>query len=127
MLSIYDKETARTALGQPLDPILKEIIEARISNADTHGLSDQTHILFIQPDDLEQTIVDEVGWSPLVHPIDGTRFGTPEFQPYWSLLQDLGSYWEILHCVGSAFCFIILIQDHDDSELALLCRKHKDA
>lgn len=122
MYSIYDETTAKYVLNQPLDPALREIIEARWSDAQSLGLVDQTHSLVIQPGDSEEAIQEQLGWSPLVHPIDETRFGSEDFRPYWSWLQNLGSYFELLQPAGNAgFCSILLI-DKDAGEFAAMCR-----
>lgn len=123
MISVYDETTAQDALGQPLDPALRKSIEARWSDALSLGLNDQTHILVIQPEDTEEVIQGELGWSPLVHPIEETRFGSKDFQPYWSWLQDLGGWYELLHTVGNAgFAYILLI-DKGSSDFARMCRE----
>ncbi len=123
MLSIYDKATASAVLDQPLSDELKDIIQARWSDAETLGLGGETHIAVIQPQDSEQTILSELGWSPLVHPINETRFGSADFQPYWSWLQDLGGWYELLHTVGNAgFAYILLIEK-GSNEFAEMCEQ----
>ena len=123
MLSIYDDNTAKDALGGSLDPALREIIKARWSDAQTLGLSDQTHILVIQPGDTEEVVQEQLGWSPLVHPIDEIRFGSKHFQPYWSWLQSFAGWYELMHTVGNAgFAYILLI-DKGSGDFAQMCRE----
>ncbi|NVD45039.1 hypothetical protein [Qipengyuania atrilutea] len=123
MLSIYDDATAAAALSQPLNPQLKDLIEARLSDARKLGLSEQTHIVVIQPQDSEAALVTELGWSPLVHPIDGTRYGAADFEPYWAWLEDVGGCYELLHPVGNAgFAYILLIEK-GASKFAAMCQE----
>ena len=110
MLSIYDEASALTALSQPLDPVLRTLITNRLTDAHAIGLADQTHIVVIQPGDIEAMLLDEIGWSPLVNPLTEVRFGSPDFEPYWAWLQDLGGWFELLHPVGnSGFAYILLV------------------
>lgn len=111
MLSIYDQATAREALDQPLDPILRSILRDRLSDAAAIGLADQTHIIVIQPGDTESMVVGEIGWSPLIDPMSEARYSEPGFQPYWTWFQELGGWYELLHTVGnSGFAYMLLIE-----------------
>jgi len=124
MLSIYDKVSARAALDQPLEPSLRTIITNRLADAASIGLSDQTHIIVIRPGDTEAMLLEELGWSPLVNPMTEARFGETGFTPYWSWLQDLGGWFELIHTVGnSGFAYTFLVEDAEDSLLAQLCRR----
>jgi hypothetical protein len=91
------------------------------------GLLDLTHILVIEPGDTEQAIVDAIGFSPLVSPLDGWRYGSNNFHPYWD-----GPVWrhdgwfELIVTVGNdGFAFILLIADEPGMlpELLDLCRE----
>ena len=127
MLSIFDAASAAAVLAQPLSPALRALITDRLNDAQAIGLSDQTHILVVEPGDTEEAIRQEIGWSPLVHPIDGVPFGTGEFLPHWSWLQDVGGYYELLHTVGNfGFAYILLIKDAPGvpAELVAMCRQY---
>lgn len=128
MLSIYDAASLDVALALPLDPRLRGLIEQRIASARAKGLADMTHIVAIQPGDTEADIFAEVGWSPLVNPIDGCRFGEQGFVEHWDRLQGLEGYgWEMIVTVGgSGFAFVMLIEDAPDTDLALaaLCKTY---
>lgn len=126
MLSIYDGATALMALDQPLDPVLRNIINDRLTDAAAIGLADQTHIIVIQVGDTEAMVVREIGWSPLIDPMSEARYGEPDFQPYWAWFQDLGGWYELLHTVGnSGFAYIFLIEQAAGTvpELLDMCRE----
>ena len=131
MLSIYDAASLDVALALPLDPRLRGLIEKRIASARAKGLADMTHIVVVTPGDTEADIVAEVGWSPLVNPIDGCRFGEPGFVEHWDWLQGLEGYGlERVVTVGnSGFAFILLIENapHTDAALAALCQQYAGA
>jgi hypothetical protein len=124
MLSIYDAASAAAALAQPLDSALRKFVTDRLHDAETTGLADLTHILVITPGTTERMIQEEIGWSPLVHPVDGVRFGTEGFLPYWSWLEGLGGWFELIHSVGNNFAYILLIADEEGvlPDLLQLCR-----
>lgn len=127
MLSIYDDTSARAALDQPLNATLRTLVTDRLGDAHAVGLADLTHIVVIQPGDTEQAIRQELDWSPLENPIDGDRFGTTNFLPYWPWLQDLGGWYELLHPVGNdGFAYILLIENTEGvpADLLAMCRAH---
>jgi hypothetical protein len=129
MLSIYDQASASAALARPLNPILRTLIVDRLHDAEIIGLEKLTHVIVVEPGDNERDILEEIGWSPVVNPIDGSRFGSTDFIPFWSWLQDLGGWYEMILTVGNdGFAFILLIEDADSAlpDLLQLCREHGD-
>lgn len=124
MLSLPDAAAIRAALNQPLDGKLHDILREALATAEANGVADLTHVLVVQAGDTEEAIEQELGWSPLEHPIDGHRFGTAKFEPYWAWLQDRGGWYELIHTIGnSGFAFLLLVEDSEDSPLARLCRR----
>lgn len=127
MISIYDEASARAALDQPPEPALRTLIVDRLSDATAIGLADQTHIVVVQLGDTEAKLQEELGWSPLVNPMTGERYGSPGFEPYWSWLQDVGGWFELIHTVGnSGFAYLLLIERTDGvlPELLTLCAEY---
>ena len=83
----------------------------------------------VEPGDSEDDIVDDIGMSPLTSPLDGARYGSPSFQPWWDYLEfhpgDPG-WFEMVICVGnSGWAAIVLIQDADGviPQMVELCRR----
>ena len=127
MLSIFDATSLNAALALPLDPRLRELLQQRISSAREKGLADMTHLVVVQPEDTEADLVAEIGWSPLVNPIDGCRYGEPGFVAPWDWLCLTNGFYEIVVTIGnSGFAFILLIEDAPDTDpdLLKLCRAH---
>jgi hypothetical protein len=127
MLSLYDKTSREAALASPLDPRLQQLLADRIHDARETNLLGLTHLLVVQPGDCEHTIAEEICLSPLTNPIDGERFGSVDFQPWWDWLQQHDGWFEMIITVGnSGFAFILLIQDADgvQPELLSLCRTY---
>jgi hypothetical protein len=127
MLSLYDSASIKAALDQPLDPKLRELLTTRLAQAAAAGLSDLTHILAIQRFDDEATIEHEIGFNPLVSPLNGVRYGSPDFIPYWSWLQDVGGWFELIHAIGdSGFAYVLLIQKTEGvpRSLLLMCEEY---
>lgn len=120
MLSLPDAAAIEAALNQPLDSDLHAVLLERFDQITTQLLGDLTHIVVIQPGDTEADIIDVCGWSPLVHPIDGTRYGDRDFQPYWAWLRDLGGWYELIQPVGNeGFAYILLIEKGDTAFSAM--------
>lgn len=129
MLSIFDEASAAAVLHQGLEPALQAILTGRLSDAAAIGLADLTHLVVIEPGDTEASLLAELGWSPLVNPIDGTRYGDPNFLSYWSWLEDLGDWYELVHPVGNAgFAYILLIERRCGvlPKLLQMCCEHAD-
>jgi hypothetical protein len=129
MLSLYDKSSIEAALASPLQPDLRKLLTDRISDAAASDLLDLTHFLVVQPGDCEHNIADEICLTPLTNPIDGERFGSPEFQPWWDYLEAHDGWFEMIITVGnSGFAFILLIEDAEgvQPELLSLCRAYAE-
>lgn len=94
MIHIYDRVGMARALTLDLQPRLRELLAERIAVLDTEygDLTDWTEILVVEPADTDKDIIRHIGFSPLVEPIDGARFGEQRFRPHWDWLVDLGGY-----------------------------------
>ena len=127
MISLYDKASIDAARAQPLDPSLRTHLARHLKLAETEGLAELTFILVIQPGDTEEALKAEIGFSPLASPLDGARFGTAHFQPYWAYLREADGWHEMIVTVGdSGFAFILLISNEAGviPELLNLCQRY---
>ncbi len=61
------------------DPRLAELLANRGRDWASTGLLDLTLLLVVEAGDTEESIVEAAGFSPLVNPIDGIRWGSPGF------------------------------------------------
>ena len=107
---------------------LQHLLRERIDLYRNAELLDRTHILVIESGDTEQAIVDAIGFSPLVNSIDGARYPSADFHPYWEgpIWRHDGWYELVITVGNSGFAFILLIADADGvlPELLHLCRAH---
>lgn len=128
MLHLHDRAKMAHALTLDLDPTLRLLLTRRIAAlASPYGdLTDDTEILIIEPGDIEDDIERHVGFSPLVDPIDGGRFGDPGFQPCWDLLIEDEGWFEMIVTFGSTFAYVLLIADAEGvvPTLRQLCRHY---
>ncbi|MHA6723806.1 hypothetical protein [Sphingomonas sp. RS2018] len=124
MLHFYDRVTIAHALSLDLDPRLHKLLAVRIA-ALPGSLIDHTEYLVVEAGDTEADIVRHVGFSPLIEPIDGARFGEPGFHPFWDYLQDRNGWFEMIVTFGSTFAYVLLIQDAETRlpELLTMCRR----
>ena len=125
MLHLYDRATMAHALMLDLDPKLRALLATRIADLVTPDgdLTDWTEYLIVEPDDTEEDIVRTIGFSPLVEPIAGARFGSPGFEPHWDWLSDHGGWFELIETFGSSFAYVLLIKD-GPGMLSALCRTY---
>lgn len=124
MLHLHNRETMALALTADLDTDLRRLLTARIA-ALGEDLIDWTEYLVIESGDTEADIIRHVGFSPLVEPIDGRRFGEPGFHPHWDWLTDQGGWFEMIVTFGSTFAYVLLIQDSEGIPSNLLCLCHE--
>lgn len=129
MLSLYDRTTMSTALKRPLAPKLRKLLEDRIAQYDRDDLIELTHVLVVEGGDTEEGISAEVGFSPLVNPLDNSRYRSPSFQPFWDWLQSHDGWFELILTMGnSGFAYVLLIEDvHGvEQDLLSLCRTYAE-
>lgn len=128
MITIFDRASMSHLLTLDLDERLRTLLEHRFASLLTADgdLTDWTEFLVIQPGDTEADIMREVGFSPLIDPIDGTRFGRKGFRPFWDHLTDHDGWFELTITFGSTFAYVLLIQDVDGvlPDLRRLCRQY---
>ncbi len=119
---MYDLPTIdsiRAVLDQPLDKVLRILLEDRLADSIHCALQDLTHLLVVEASDTEQQIIEAVGFSPLV-----TRIDNRPNCPDWDWIERHDGYFELLYTVGnSGFAYILLVEDAEDSPLAQLCRR----
>lgn len=122
MNHIYDMASLERVMAVDLDPKLRSLLAARAEFV----AAGHTEYLIVIPGDTEADIVRQVGFSPLVNPIDGVRFPDPAFHPHWDWLADQGCWFELIETFGSSFAYVLLIQDANGvpPDLLTLCRRY---
>ena len=111
-------ESIRAVLDQPLDKLLRALLEDRLADTIHCGLQDLTHLLVVEAGDTEQQIIEAIGFSPLQSRIDN-RPNCPD----WDWIERHDGWWELLYTVGnSGFAYILLVEDDENFQLAHLCR-----
>jgi len=90
-------------------------------------LLDLTHIVVVKGCDTEETLKAELGFSPLVHPIDGTRFGQAGFHPYWDWLVDLGEWHEMIISIGNSGFAVIVLIERGSGAVSDMCGRFGDS
>ncbi|SFR84739.1 hypothetical protein [Sphingomonas jatrophae] len=124
MIRIYNAADRVRVLTLDFDPRLRDLLESRFTAL--ADLLDWTEFVIVEPGDTEADIVREVGFSPLVEPIDGVRFGEEGFQPFWDHFVDHGGWFELSVSFGSSFAYVLLISAEQPAwpELYQLCRSY---
>jgi hypothetical protein len=66
----------------------------------------------------------QMGFSPLINPIDGSKYGDETFSPYWDSLLDHGGWFELTVTFSEeAFGFIFKDDDAVDANVRKMCRE----
>lgn len=125
MLHLHDRASMQRALS---DPALAGLLAPRVAALITpYGdLTDWTEFLIVQPGDTEDDIVSAIGFSPLIEPIDGKRYGEPGFAPGWDHISHRDGWYELVVTFGSTFAYVLLIEDTEGvpADLLALCRDY---
>jgi hypothetical protein len=113
----------------PNDPVLQRLLAERIHDWAATDLLGLTHLLIVEADDREQDLLNEIAYSPLVNPIDGVRFPSPDYVPPFYWLERHDGWFELIQTVANdGFAFVIFIHaDEGDPELLSLCQTYTRA
>ena len=118
------KSTIALLADNQLRSLLTERLQQLTNAWEGIDLSDLTHFLIIQAGDTAADAEHELGWSLLVNPVDGARFGDPDFTPSWEWIEDHGDWYEAAYILSDDGFGISLFVEDTDSELLPLCREH---
>lgn len=124
MLHFYDRAGFARVLTLGLDTTLHRLLAERIG-ALTEDLIDYTEYLVVQRGDTEADIIRHIGLSPLIEPMDGIRFGEPDFRPHWDWLAEQNGWFEMILTFGSTFAYVLFIENSEDvtEPLLTMCRR----
>lgn len=128
MLSLFDTPSLERALALPLDRKLRQLLNdsvAHINGLDV-DVRETTYYLVVPAGCSAADIEDELGWSPLINPLDGSVFGSDDFQPYHDFLADQGGWFQLIYSAGNDAAFVIFVQDDErtDASLLAMCRRY---
>jgi hypothetical protein len=123
MLSISDGEALKCALRSPIDDRLKRLLTLR---RDQLGgdITDQAHFAVVEPNDAAADLERTLGFSVFENPVDGGRFGEPDWTPGWEWIEDHGYAYELCFIMDdSGFGHVVMIPKAQgvDAELIRLC------
>lgn len=96
---------------QTLDPWLERLIRNRIYRFPSGNTCLQITAFFLG---ISEEHVQRLRFSPLVNPIDGSRYGDATFKPYWDALYDHGGWYELITTFGAhPFTHVLFIKDSE--------------
>lgn len=122
------KSTITLLADNQLRALLTERLQQLTNAWEGIDLSDLTHFLIIAGDTAEDA-ENDLGWSLLVNPVDGARFGDPASTPSWEWIEDHGGWFEAVYIISDdGFGISLFVQNHPDTDAKLLamCREHAD-
>jgi len=123
-------DTAKAIAKAPrvvTDPQLKNLLSDRVRDWSALGLLDLTHLVIVEVGDTDASIIEELGFSPLVNPLNGKRFGMEGFVLPFDYIEDHGSCFELIVTVGNdGFAFVLFVRDRVgvDPKLLSMCNTH---
>lgn len=129
MMSFDDAVALAAAPDAVTDSALRTLVADRVHDWSAMGLLDLTHLLIVEPGDTEEALVNVIGFSPLVNPIDGKRYETEGFAFPFDYIEDHGCWFELFVTIGnSGFAFVLFVWNTEGTipELLSLCRRHSE-
>ncbi len=127
MQSFTDAKAIARAPRIMTDPQLENLLQARVQDWTALGLMNVTHLVIIEVGDTENSIIEELNFSPLINPLDGKRYGMDGFVFPFDYIEDHGGWLELFVCVSNdLFAFHLFVRNREgvDSELLAMCREH---
>jgi hypothetical protein len=123
MIQISDRASQTRALAGVRDPRLADLLRRRFASLITADgdLTHWTEFLVLEPGDRESDIIREVGFTPLVEPINGGRFPGRGFVPFWDHLVEEDGYFVLTISFGSTFAYVLIFPDADGTLAELRC------
>jgi len=127
MPSFDNAAAIAAAAGTVTNAELQKLLTDRIHDWTALGVLDLTHLLIVEPGDTEEAIVEAIGFSPLVNPLDGLRFGDDGFVTPWDWSEEHDGWLELMMTIGDSGYALFLFIAHAvgiATELRSLCRAH---
>ena len=128
MLSITDGGSLARALRLPIDAQLKRLLAQRRDQlSEFTDLSEIARFVIVQPGDSIGALESELGFSVFRNPVDGRRFGNPEFSPGWEWIADHGYCFEVVFIYDdSGFGHVLIVPKMPavNAELIALCTQY---
>lgn len=128
MLTFSEAASVAASPTAPIAPELQNLLQRRVTDWTETGVLALTHLVIVQPADTAADLRREITLCPLISPLDGSHFGSKDFQPFWDWLIRHDSGWfEMIVTVGnSGFAFVLFIEDAEgvDPDLLALCRAY---
>ena len=128
MIIIFDRAAMAHVLTLDLNPQLRSLLERRFANLVTPwgDLTDFTEWIILEAGDTEEDICREVGFSPFVDPLEGRRWGTAGFRPFWDYLAREDEHFVMIQSFGSSFAYVLIVPEAEGimPDLLRMCREY---
>lgn len=84
--------------------------------------------VYIMPSGRPELAAEWLGFSPLINPKDGSRYGDHAFRPFWKLLRKHGDWFEMdVAICDREFSVVLLIKDGFETDWLLRKMCHEFA
>lgn len=121
----YDDAAAIAAAPNTVtDPMLKSLLADRVQDWTALDLLALTHLVIVDVEDTEHTVAAEIGFSPLVNPLDGLRVGDDGYVSPWDWAEEHHGWLEVMMTIGdSGHAVFLFVADGSglSYELRALC------
>lgn len=97
----------RESVDSLADAALRDLVQARLevlaedSNDDCDLFDEVVMFIVMEPGDSVPDLDRQLGMRAMGHPCDEISFGEPGFSPAFELVEDHGSYYEVVYVLSS--------------------------
>jgi hypothetical protein len=130
MIVLADRAAIERGPSLPLDAELRNLLASRVRHLASSDpcLLDCSVIIVIEPGDQESDLIEATGFSLLLNPIDGARWGSTAYVPWVDYVHraSINIYEAIVTIGNDGFAVHVLIPDLPgmDTSLAGWCREY---
>jgi uncharacterized protein with ATP-grasp and redox domains len=126
MLSITDGGSLARALSAPINPWLKRLLKQR-SDQLGGNIAEQARFIIMQPADTLEDLEQQLSFSVVQNPIDGSRFGDQDFTPAFEYVVDHDFCFEAVFIfTDDGFAHVLFVEKAEgvDPLLIALCQTY---
>lgn len=124
MIVLADRAAIGRGPSLPLDPELRKLLASRVRHLASGDpcLLDRSVIIVIEPGDQENDLIEAAGFSLLINPIDGARWGSTAYVRWVDYVHRASAnVYEAIVAIGNdGFAMHVLIPDSAGIDVDLI-------
>lgn len=113
-----------------LEPELRELLSIhikRLKECEGYDLSELVNFIVFEEFDAVPELDAALGFAVMVSRFDGVRYGDPEFNPSWEVIEEHVNWFELVYVLSDdGFGVVVFVSKNSDPELTRMLRFYAD-